>query len=423
MDSTSVSLMAAIAILIMMSAYFSATETAFSSLNKIKLKNAMNNGNKRAALAYRYAEEYDRLLSTILIGNNIVNISSASIATVLFTKYWGNAGVTISTVVMTILVLIFGEISPKSLAKEVPEKFAIFSAPILRVFMMILNPINFIFMKWKLLLTKIFKIKGDHSITEEELITIVHEAQSEGGIDAHEGKLIRSAIEFNDLDVEDIITPRVNIIGVEEHATMEEVREVFQSHGFSRLIVYHETMDSVLGAIHEKDFYQSYYAGDTELEPIIHQVVCAPPQMKISALLRQLQQSKLHMAVVVDEFGGTIGIVTLEDILEELVGEIFDEHDEVVEAFRKVNENTYLISYRADLEEMFALFQLHRDKEEFDFNTVSGWVVQELGKIPEAGESFCYENLKVTVTKTDYRRVLEIQVEVGEKQEENSLAS
>ncbi len=419
MSSTSITLIAVIAVLVMMSAYFSATETAFSSLNKIRLKSLANNGNKRAAHALALLENYDKLLSTILIGNNIVNIASASIATVLFVEQFrlGNSGVTISTIVMTIVVLIFGEISPKSLAKESPERFAMFSTPFLSFFVKLLTPLNFLFQQWKKLLNKLFKAEDDRGITEEELITIVDEAENEGGIDEHESELIRSAIEFNDLEVEEILTPRVDVVAVEENDPMDKIAEVFRTNGLSRLPVYRETIDNIIGIIHEKDFYAQLYQNRNEIAPIIKTAVCATTSMPVSKLLRLLQGSKTHMAIVIDEFGGTAGIVTLEDILEELVGEIWDEHDEVVEEFKKNPDGSYLVSCSADLEDMFELLGL---SEEVDTSTVSGWVIDELGGVPKVGDNFTYENLRVTVTRTDFRRVLEIRVELLPEQEEDS---
>ncbi len=419
MSSTSVTLIAVIAVLVMMSAYFSATETAFSSLNKIRLKSLANNGNKRAAHALSLLENYDKLLSTILIGNNIVNIASASIATVLFVEQFrlGNSGVTVSTVVMTVVVLIFGEISPKSLAKESPERFAMFSTPFLSFFVKLLTPLNFLFQQWKKLLNKLFKAEDDRGITEEELITIVDEAENEGGIDEHESELIRSAIEFNDLEVEEILTPRVDVVAVEENDPMDKIADAFRTNGLSRLPVYRETIDNIIGIIHEKDFYAQLYQNGNEIAPIIKTAVCATTSMPVSKLLRLLQGSKTHMAIVIDEFGGTAGIVTLEDILEELVGEIWDEHDEVVEEFKKNPDGSYLVSCSADLEDMFELLGL---SEEVDTSTVSGWVIDELGGVPKVGDNFTYENLHVTVTRTDFRRVLEIRVELLPEQKEDS---
>ena len=290
MDSDGIRIIFFLALLILMSAYFSATETAFSSFNRIRIKNLAGNGNKRAKSVLLLSEDYDVLLSTILIGNNIFNITSASVATVLFTRYLGNKGVTISTIVMTILILIFGEISPKSLAKESPEKFAMFSVPVLKIFIFILRPLNFLFRQWKKLLSKIFKIEDDRSITEEELLTIVDEVQNEGGIDEEEGELIRSAIEFNDLDVNDVLTPRVDLVAIDIEYSDEEIDRLFYESGFSRMPVYEDNIDNIIGVIHEKNFHRYLKDSDQTLRDIVNPVIWATPTMKISKLLKLLQK-------------------------------------------------------------------------------------------------------------------------------------
>lgn len=407
MDSSLIGMTVAIVILVMCSAYFSATETAFTSLNTIRMKTWAENGDKRAARALAVGEDYDKLLSSILIGNNIVNITATTISTLLFTKIFVTYGATISTVVITIVVLIFGEISPKSVAKEFPERFAMFSAPILRVIIVVLTPLNFLFSMWKKLLSKIFKPSGDDGITEEELMGIVDQAESEGGLDAHEGDLIRASIEFNDLDVSDILTPRVDLVAVDEESTMQEVGALFVENGYSRLPVYHETIDNIIGVVHQKDFYKARVRGEDRLAMIKSPVVYTTPNTKIFKLLRILQMNKVHMAVVVDEYGGTEGIVTLEDILEELVGEIWDEHDEVTEFLRKQPDGSYNIDCTTDLDDMYDLFEI---KGECEASTVSGWVLEQIDRIPKQGDHFIAEGLEVTVTAVDNRRVMEINV-------------
>lgn len=407
MDSSLIGMIVAVVILVMCSAYFSATETAFTSLNTIRMKTWAENGDKRAARALAVGEDYDKLLSSILIGNNIVNITATTISTLLFTKIFVTYGATISTVVITIVVLIFGEISPKSVAKEFPERFAMFSAPILRVIIVVLTPLNFLFSMWKKLLSKIFKPSGDDGITEEELMGIVDQAESEGGLDAHEGDLIRASIEFNDLDVSDILTPRVDLVAVDEESTMQEVGALFVENGYSRLPVYHETIDNIIGVIHQKDFYKARVRGEDRLAMIKSPVVYTTPNTKIFKLLRILQMNKVHMAVVVDEYGGTEGIVTLEDILEELVGEIWDEHDEVTEFLHKQPDGSYNIDCTTDLDDMYDLFEI---KGECEASTVSGWVLEQIDRIPKQGDHFIAEGLEVTVTAVDNRRVMEINV-------------
>jgi len=417
MDSNSITMLVALAILIAMSAYFSATETAFTSINRIRLKNKADNGSTRAAKTLALAEDYDRLLSTILIGNNIVNISATTVATVLCTKLFHEYGPTVATVALTIIILIFGEISPKSLAKESPEAVAMAVTPLLSLFTVILSPINFFFGLWKKLLSKVFHSKGDDGITEEELVGMVDQAETEGGLDEHESDLIRAAIEFNDLEVSEILTPRVDLVAIEEEGTMEKAASLFVESGYSRLPVYHETIDNIVGVIHEKDFYAARYRGETMLSNLKAPVIYTTEGTKISELLRILQTRKAHMAVVVDEYGGTVGIVTLEDILEELVGEIWDEHDEIIETFRKQEDGSYLISCSANLDDMYDLFEL---KGLCDAATVSGWVLEQVGRVPEEGDHFQAEGLDVTVTQVDHRRVLEIRVRELPDEEDTS---
>ena len=417
MDSSLIGMIVAIVILVMCSAYFSATETAFTSLNTIRMKTWAENGDKRAARALAVGEDYDKLLSSILIGNNIVNITATTISTLLFTKIFVTYGATISTVVITIVVLIFGEISPKSVAKEFPERFAMFSAPILRVIIVVLTPLNFLFSMWKKLLSKIFKPSGDDGITEEELMGIVDQAESEGGLDAHEGDLIRASIEFNELDVSDILTPRVDLVAVDEESTMQEVGALFVENGYSRLPVYHETIDNIIGVIHQKDFYKARVRGEDRLAMIKSPVVYTTPNTKIFKLLRILQMNKVHMAVVVDEYGGTEGIVTLEDILEELVGEIWDEHDEVTEFLHKQPDGSYNIDCTTDLDDMYDLFEI---KGECEASTVSGWVLEQIDRIPKQGDHFIAEGLEVTVTAVDNRRVMEINVKPAPQEKAES---
>lgn len=410
MESESALYIAVLAVLILLSAYFSATETAFTSLNQIRMKKMAADGDKKAKLALKIFEDYDNLLSTILIGNNIVNIASASLATVIFIKWFGDAGVTISTAVMTVVVLIFGEISPKSIAKEKPESFSKFSAPIMRVLLICFKPVNFLFFQWKKLLMKLAKI-GDKksSITEEELKTIVDEVQQDGVIDSHEGELLRSALDFGDLEVSEILTPRVDVEAVEEEDSLEELERVFRESGFSRIPVYKETLDNITGVVYQKDFYNKHDNKYLRVTDLMRETIYVSENMLVFKLLRLMQRSKVHMAVVVDEFGGTVGIITIEDILEELVGEIYDEHEEVLEEIRKVGENRFIIDCSINFEDMMEYFGC-TPEEEYDFVTVSGWVMYQLGKIPEPGDTFTYQNFTVTVTKTDSRRVTEIEI-------------
>ena len=409
-------------VLLILSAFFSATETAFTSVNRARMKVMADDGNKSAKKALHYVENYDRLLYTILIGNNIVNLTLATISTLLFTEVFvssASLAATMSTIISTVTVLIFGEITPKTLAKEFPEKVAMFVTPIIGFFSIILYPLNMIFTGWKILLRKIFKFKSDDVITEEELLTYIEEAKEDGTLDNNETELISSAIEFNDAEVGDILVPRVNVIAVEENTPMKDIRLIFSEHGFSRLPVYRGSIDTIIGMIHEKDFYAAYTAGVANIKGIVTSMALATEHMKISTLLRSMQKQKVHMATVVDDYGGTLGIVTLEDILEELVGEIWDEHDEVVDYFTKLDDDHYLVDGNAELSEFCEIFSQEED-EESDSNTVSGWIIERSGDIPPIGYSFDYNNLTVTVTKRTLKKVLEVKVEIHHTDEEES---
>ncbi len=407
---------------IILSALFSATETAYSSINKIKLMSLAENGNKKAAAVLDIVEKYDKFLTTVLVGNNIVNILLASLATIFFTeRVGGEYGTTVSTAVTTVVVLIFGEITPKSLAKEFPERFAMFTLGLVRVLMFVFTPLCFIFSLWTNLLSKINKENDDDTITDDELLTIVKEAENEGGLDKHESELIQNAIAFDDRQALDILTPRVDVIAVPADATEEEINRVFSDSGYSRLPVYEGSLDNIIGIIHQKDFHDGTDEGKA-LAEIYKKPVFVTPTLKISNLLRKLQEEKAHIAVVVDEYGGTAGIVTMEDILEELVGEIWDEHDEIVEEVTEVSENTYLLQGTVLLDEMCDLLKIKCEESEAD--TVSGWIMEQLGHIPEQGETFEYENLKIEITDVVARRITEVKVEVlpvVEEEESSSL--
>ena len=421
MDGTQIGLLLAIIILIMLSGYFSASEMAFTSVNKIRLMNMEANGNKRAGAVLRATENFDKLLSTVLVGNNIVNITSASIATLFFNSLIksANLATTVSTVVMTVVVLIFGEITPKLFAKEKPEACAMLFYPLLKMLMIVLTPINLIFSGWKWLLRKIFKFKKTSTITEGELLTIVETAENEGELQEHESQLIRSAIEFEDLDVKDIMIPRINVIAVEENSDMESVYDKFVQHGFSRMPVYAENIDAVVGIIHEKDFYALLHDGGKDIKSIIQSSVCVSSSMKISTVLRMLQKAKVHMAIVVDEFGGTEGIVTLEDILEELVGEIYDEHDEIEILFKKVDDKTFIVSGDENVEDMYEKLDLSAP-DDTESTTVSGYITELMDKIPQTGEKLTLKDIEIEVTKASAKHVQEVKVTLLENEEEKN---
>ena len=395
------------AVCLLLSAYFSATETAFSSANTTRLRTLAEKGSGGAALALKLLEQYDRLLSTILIGNNIVNIATASIGTVLFVRHYGAAGATISTVVVTVVVLIFGEISPKSIAKDCAERCAMLSAPILRVFIWVLLPLNRLFSLWKKLLSRVFRLGGESKMSQEELLMLVDEGQQDGSIDRDEGELLKNAIGFSEQEAQDILIHRVDLAALPVTAGKEEIAALFTQTKYSRLLIYEDSIDHILGTVHQKDFYVDCGVTDKPLRDIIAPPVFALENEPIRLLLKKLQQAKTHVAVVVDEYGGTCGIVTMEDILEELVGEIWDEHDEEEVFLRKLGPDTYTVDAAMDLEDFAAYFHVKTGSE---MVSVSGWVMEQFGRVPEVGDSFTCGDLQVEVMRVENHRIEEIRV-------------
>lgn len=420
MDSHILVDMIAIVILVILSAYFSATETAFTSLNRIRLKNLAADGNKKADLVLRLEEDYDKLLTTILVGNNIVNISMTAIATILFIDLLGSYGATVSTIVITIVVLIFGEITPKNIAKEAPESFSMMSAPFINVLVVIMTPINFIFRKWKQLLARVFNFAEDRTITGDELMTIVEEAETVGGIDNEQSELIQNAIEFNNLEAWDVLTPRIDMNAIDVEDDKADVAQMFKKTGFSRVPVYEDDVDKIMGVLNQKDFH-NYIAGTNKIIlDYVKPVVFVSGTIKIAALLKRMQQMKTHIAIVIDEYGGTEGLVTMEDIIEELVGEIYDEHDAVIsQEIIPLQNGSYRVKCNASISKVLDFFKI---EEEIDVQTVNGWVVVNLDKLPKKNDSFTCEmdqrKLKVRVTKADDRRALEINLMVEEIEQE-----
>ena len=419
-------LLIAILLLLLLSGFFSSMETAYSCANKIKLRTLSANGNRRARKTLHLAENYDKLISTILVGNNIVNITMSSLATLFFAILMSNSAnsVTVSTIVTTVAVLIAGEITPKMIAKIYPEKFAMFGYPLMMLFYFILFPINIIFTGYKFLLSKIFKLKNEEVVTEDEIMTIVEEAREDGTLHTEETQLIRSVIEFDDLEVGDILIPRVNITAVDIKASPDEVKKIFTKCGYSRIPVYENSVDTIVGIVHEKDFFLNYFGTKKDIRTILNSPIYTTEHIKISVLLKQLQKKKTHMAIVLDEYGGTAGIVTLEDILEELVGEIWDEHDEEVNYFKKIDENVTMVDANAPLCDLFAYYELDEDDDNFEAYTVSGWIIEQLCEIPTAGTRFEFAGLSIEVKKSSLKKIQQVKItrlseeELKEKEKE-----
>ncbi len=410
----------AIVILTLFSGLFSATETAYSSSSKIRLKNMANDGKTEANSVLVILDDFDKFLTSVLIGNNIVNIASATISTLLFSLILkGGKGPTVSTIVITVITLLFGEIAPKSLAKQAPEKFACATVGVVNFFEFVFTPLTIVLKGWTWLVNHFAHIEQDEGDISDELITMVDEAEKDGNLEEHESDLISAAIEFNDLDVKDVLTPRVDIVAVNIASSHEQIEKAFRFNSFSRLPVYENTVDNIVGVIHEKDFYElMYHNNKGPIRRIIKPVIYTSPNTQISTCMKQLQAAKLHMAVVLDEYGGTEGIITLEDIIEELVGEIWDEHDVVEDFYTKVDDYTWMVKGDAEIDDLIDRFGVEEEDEEFDFITVSGWAIAELHHIPKVNEEFDYKNLHVTITKADQRKVLEVKVEIQKEEED-----
>ncbi|MDR1099781.1 MAG: hemolysin family protein [Treponema sp.] len=416
MDPNTLGLIAVLIILLCFSAFFSSSETSFSSLSRIKLKNLAARNNKRAKLAMKLLDKYDNILSTVLIGNNVVNISASALATALFVGFFGSAGVSIATLVMTILVLVFGEITPKTLAKESPEKTAMALAPLIRVFVFLFAPLNRLSGVWKRTIVKLFRIGGDRTVTEDELLTFVEEVRQEGGINRQEEEMIRQAIEFDDITAGEIYTPRIDVAAISEEDTAEAIDKKFYETGFSRLPVYRNNIDHIIGVILLKDFHHEVIKQGRSPAAVIKPVVFITKSMKAAKLLRTLQQKQSHMAVLVDEFGGTVGILTIEDIVEELVGEIWDEHDQVVETIVDRGDGSFRVLGNSNLEDMFDFFGIKEDdagSAAVPKTTVGNWVMENIGGVPRLGDKFAVPNLEVRVSKVIRHRVMEITVIPG----------
>ncbi|MCL2044676.1 MAG: hemolysin family protein [Treponema sp.] len=412
---------AALIVLFCLSVFFALCETSFSSANRIKLKNMADKGKpkrraKRARLVLKLLDEYDKLLSSVLIGNTIVNVVTSALATVLCIRLFGSKGVSIAAAIVTVTVLIFAEISPKTLAKEVPELTAFRTAPLLRFFMLIFTPFNYLASAWKKVIIKIFPVKTDRTVTEDELLTFVKEVRQEGGINRHEEHMIRQVIEFDDMTAAEIITPRIDLTAIPENASAEEINNVFAETRFSRLPVYRETIDNITGVILFKDFHYEVFIQGKPPSEIIKPVLFVTKTIKIRKLLRTLQEKQAHMAVLVDEFGGTLGVVTIEDIIEELVGEIWDEHDEVEEEFIRNEDGILTVLGSANLHDMFDVIAntfsitLPEETASLQNTTVGNWVSETYGSLPRSGDRFEWHNLQITVSRVQRHRVMEVQI-------------
>lgn len=419
MDEVSPILYVLVVVCIAMSAFFSGSETAFATVNKIRMKNLAAEGNKKAEKVLRISEDYDKTLSAILIGNNIVNIASASMGTVICTAFFGANGAWISTIIMTLVVLVFGEITPKTFAKDNAERFSLAVVNVLDLIIKVLSPLAFVFLQLKNCISK----KGDAAqptVTEQELKYIIEESQNEGVLEEQESQLVQSALDFDETTVNEVLTPRVDVVAVDIGEDVEEIKRLFLEEGYSRLPVYQGSIDTILGVIHSKDFFRAYLKNNhLDLHSILQKTVYVPPKKRISELLKELQKLKSHMAIVTDQYGGTIGVITLEDILEELVGDIWDESDEEEVDMVELSDNRYEVSGDLNVEDFLhdIGFEYRESELEEIPSTFAGWALETFERIPDEGDSFSYKNLTITVKKVFDQRILKLDVQVTEPEE------
>ena len=419
MDSSIIPNIVIIIMLLVLSALFSSCETAFSSVNKIRLKNYAAKGDKRAEKALKIANKFEDALTAILIGNNIVNILSTSISTVLFTQILGPGGVGAATVVMTVLVLVFGEITPKSFAKNHAEQCALMFAEPLSAFMIVLKPVVMVFK----VIQKLFKPKTEQpSVTEDELKYIIDEIEEQGVLEEQESDLVRSALEFDEITVDEILIPRVNVIAIEKNTPFNEIKEKFLTDMYSRLPVYEKNIDNIIGVITNKSFFRLMNENKENISDIIQEIIHISDLKLISEALKEMQKSKMHMAVVMDQYGGTKGIITLEDILEELVGEIYDENDEIIAHFVKTGDNEYEVSGELSISDMLENLDMPEDKIECSGNSVGGWIMELLGHVAVENETVQSDIFKMTVLSMEDQKILKIRLEIVPKDTEENIS-
>lgn len=386
-------------ILLILSAFFSSSETAFSSVNILRLKNAVELGKRGAKKALYVADHFDKTLSAILIGNNIVNIGTATLATVISVGLLGPAyGPLVATLVTTMFILIFGEILPKSYAKENATKFCLKFGWLLLITIRIFYPIIYVIMKMKKLLSNAFDKDKEMmpSVTEDEFDVIIDTMEEEGVIEQEEREMIRSVLDLSETNVYDIMTPRVDITGVYDDDELDDIKDSFLKDKFSRVPVYNDTKDNIIGILYERDFFEALITRSDkktiDIQKLMRKPIFVPKSMHVDDLMELLQRNKQHLAIVSDEYGGTAGLVTMEDCLEELVGEIYDEHDEVEFEIKAIDEFNYDVNASIELDDLFEKLELGKAPETH-YNSVGGWLYEKLEEIPIVGDQYVYTSL------------------------------
>ena len=400
---------AIILLLVMFSAFFSSTETAYSAASKIRLKSYADNGNKKAKKAYKISENYDKALSTILVGNNIVNIAASSLATLFFVSFFGEAnGTILSTVVLTVIILIFGEVLPKNIAMENSEKMAMSSSSILYALMVIFTPVTFLLLKLNAVVKNIAGRgkKKEPTVTEDELKYIVESIEDEGVLEEQESELVQSALEFDEKTAYDILTPRVDMTAIDVEDDPKKIKDIILTERYSRIPVYKDNIDNIIGVLHTRDYLEMLLKTDApDMYSLIQPAYFIYRSKKLSSILADFKYKRLHLAVVTDDYGGTLGIVTMEDLLEQLVGDIWDEDEEIESKYKKLDNDKYELSGDMNISDMLELFDLYPKYIETDSKSVGGWAIEQIGDIPEKGEHFVYRELDITVNEVEDQRI------------------
>lgn len=413
-----------ILLLVLLSALFSAMETAFSFVNMIRMQQSAADGNRRAKNAQYIIEHFDNALTAILICNNVVNLGCSSIATVLCLNLFGDIGSAVATGATTLLVLTFGEVIPKCLAKEHCDNFSLSTAGFLKMLMIVLTPLVFIFIKLKALALKIAGSQDDTpSVTENELKYIVESIEEEGVLEESESEMVRSALDFDETTAEEILTPRVDVVFINIEDSPEKIKECILENRYSRIPVFENTTDNIIGILHTRDYLEALADGNVpDLKSLLQTPYFIFKSQQLSKILSHFKRTKVHMAIVTDEYGGTLGIVTMEDLLEEIVGEIWDEDEEIERTHYKIGNNEYLVNGDFELYEMLALYDMDEDAIESDAVTVGGYILEHVGNIPKKRESITADGFRFTVMEVENQRIMRVVVkkEDPEESEENS---
>lgn len=415
MDDVPLSYFWLLLVLLILSAFFSASEVAFSNVNKIRLKHYVDEKRRGAKKALYISEHFDKAIATILVGNNLAKIAAATIASSVLVSIFGTStGILLSILITTVVILLIGEFLPKAIAKARAETFSLALANILYVFIKLFSPISWIFTQLKRLLTKVVLPQQNRpSVTEEEIKIMVEISEQEGVINKSEKELVHRSLDFDNILVGEILTPRPDMVAVEVNQSIEEIKNVFLKEKYSRIPVYEDNIDNVIGILSEREFFAALIQNkEVDIRSLLLKPLFVVESMKIASLLPELQKLKTHMAIVIDEYGGTAGLITMEDILEEIVGEIWDEHDEQVKVVSQLDEKTYLFSADYSLEDFARLTKV--ELPDSSYHTIGGWLVEEFERVPQQGEQLYYENLMLTIDEVDNRRIRKVRVEIRE---------